>query len=95
MPFFLSQRGTAGRTPAIWDLNLRLIYNLPLQSYLNTRIFLDLFHIASQREAVQFIEEKYFDIDENDVGVGENLLYGQASRYQLPMSIRLGLEMDF
>lgn len=94
-PYFLTPRGTAGRTPATWDLNARVAFDLPMEGFLKSRLILDLFHIASQRKPVQFVEERYFDIDQNGNGVGPNPSYGKAYRYQPPMAVRLGLEASF
>jgi hypothetical protein len=92
---FLSQRGSAGRTPAIWDLNARLIYELPLLSSWRSRLIFDVFHIASQQEVVDINQLKYFDVDENGNPLYPNSNYGLAWRYQPPMWLRLGMEVNF
>ncbi len=92
---YLSPRGTAGRTPAIWDLNARVMYEISLFSPLQPRIILDLFHIASQRKDVDIDQRKYFGFDENGNLIYPNPTYGQAYRYQSSMSIRLGMEINF
>jgi hypothetical protein len=82
---FMVPRGTAGRTPAIWDLNLRLGYDLPIMRIADgkSRLILDIFHIASRRKPV--------DIDQ----VLSNATYGLGTIYQPPMSVRLGAEVSF
>ncbi len=92
---FLSQRGSAGRTPAIWDLSARLIYYMPILSSWQTKIILDAFHIASQRKPVDIDQQEYRGIDGNGNPVDPNPTYGQVYRYQPSMSIRLGLEVSF
>ncbi|MCU0344154.1 MAG: TonB-dependent receptor [Ignavibacterium sp.] len=92
---YLSPRGSAGRTPAIWDLNARLMYELDLLSTLQPRLILDLFHIASQRKEVDIDQRKYFGIDENGEPINPNPTYGQAYRYQPSFSLRLGIEIGF
>ena len=87
---FLSKRGSAGRTPAIWDLNVRLMYELPFQSTWQTKLILDLFHIASQRKPVDIDQRRY-----NDLASTNNPTYGNAYRYQPSMSVRLGMEVNF
>ena len=94
-PFFLEPRGTAGRTPSIWDLNARIIYVLPVSILSDARLIFDIFHILSQRKPVQYVEEEYFDIDQNENGISPNPNYGKAFRYQQPMSVRLGMEVNF
>ena len=92
---FLSPRGSEGRTPAIWDLNARVMYELNFLSSWQTKLILDLFHIASQQEAVDISQFHYFDLDENGNPTNPNPSYGKAYRYQQPMSVRLGIEVNF
>jgi hypothetical protein len=92
---FLSQRGSAGRTPAIWDLNARLMYDLELLSSLQTRLIVDVFHIASQRQPVDFDQRKYLGYDADGNPTIPNPTYGQAYSYQPLMSVRLGMEVNF
>ena len=93
--WFLEPRGAAGRTPSIWDLNARLVYPILFSGQLQTRLIFDVFHIASQREALDLVQQHYFVVDQNGNPVGLNPNYGVAYRYQPPMSIRLGMEMSF
>jgi hypothetical protein len=88
---FLAPRGTSGRTPAIWDLNARLAYDLPLLTEWRTRLLLDVFHIGSQQNPVDIVQEHYLDSDR----VYPNPDYGLAFRYQPAMSVRLGMEVSF
>ncbi|MFA5831859.1 MAG: TonB-dependent receptor [Bacteroidota bacterium] len=91
---FLSPRGSQGRTPSIWDLNARLIYKIPYSSFVDTRLILDLFHIASQRKPVDINQARYRYADPAGNVRSPNSTYGKAYRYQPPMSGRLGVEMD-
>ncbi len=94
---FLQPRGTAGRTSSIWDLNFRLAYMLPqLTSFdYQARFVVDVFHVASQREAVNYDQLHYFGIDENGDQINPNPTYGMPISFQPPMSLRLGLEVNF
>jgi hypothetical protein len=94
-PFFLEPRGTAGRTASIWDLNARIIFVLPAGILSDARLIFDIFHILSQREPIQYVEEQYFNVDQNGNGIFPNPNYGTAFRYQKPMSVRLGMEVNF
>ncbi len=94
-PKFLSPRGSAGRTPSIWDLNARIMYELSLFSSFQPRLILDLFHIASERKPVDIAQLKYFGIDENGNPIYPNSTYGQVYRYQPSFSMRLGIEVNF
>ncbi len=91
---FMAPRGTKGRTNAVWDLNARVAYDLPFGSFPRTRLFLDLAHIASQKTAVYF-QEYRGNIDANGQYEYLDPTYGQAYRYQPPMSARLGCEVSF
>jgi hypothetical protein len=92
---FLSQRGSVGRTPAIWDLNARLMYDLDFLSSFQTRLILDIFHIASQRQPVDFDQRKYLNYDAEGNPINPNSTFGQAYSYQPLMALRLGLEVSF
>jgi hypothetical protein len=90
---FLEPRGSSGRLPSIWDLSLRVCYDLPLASEggVRPRCVLDIFHIAGQREVVQQDQVRYLDV----AGTIPNQAYGQPVKFQPPMSVRLGLEVEF
>ncbi|MGH7702747.1 MAG: hypothetical protein ACREMO_06610, partial [Gemmatimonadales bacterium] len=94
---FLRRRGTAGRTPAIWDLNLRYTYLLPVgpRSELRPQVVLDLFHVGSPRKPVDFDQVHYTAVDATGNQTGANPAYGAVARYQPPMSARLGLVVEF
>ena len=90
---FLEPRGSAGRLPSIWDLNLRVSYDIPLASEagIRPRCILDIFHVASLREVVQRDQLRYLD----DAGTVQNQAYGIPLKFQPPMSLRLGMEVGF
>ncbi len=92
---FLRPRGTAGRTPSLWDLNARLIYPLSFAQDLQSRLILDVFHIASQRKPVEFDQEHYGIVNDDGSLSGPNPGYATATGYQPPMSVRLGMEVSF
>jgi hypothetical protein len=91
---FLSPRGSAGRTPSVWDLSARVTYELPFSELWCPRLILDVFHIASQRKPVDLDQARRY-VDANGIIQWVNPTYGQAFRYQPPMSVRLGMEMRF
>jgi hypothetical protein len=96
-PLLIGQRGTAGRTPSLWDANFRFVYDvgkllsLPLQA----RFIGDVFHFASEKNPVVMDEVKYFSLDENGNQADPNPNYGKPKVYQSPMSVRLGMEVNF
>ncbi|MHC4790963.1 MAG: TonB-dependent receptor [Planctomycetota bacterium] len=92
---FLVPRGSAGRTPTIWDLNLRFTYDLRGfgKSKFNSRLILDVLHIGNPREVVD-VEQKHFQsIDDEGNQFNPNPNFGKAIAYQPPMTVRLGLEI--
>jgi len=94
---FLRQRGTAGRTPVIFDLNLRLTYDLArlTQTKWQPKLIADIFHIGSQRRPVNFEQVRYFNQDTDGNQINPNPIYGRATRYHPPMSVRLGIEINY
>lgn len=93
---FARQRGTAGRTPSIWDLNLRFAYDLPWRPRVASRhrIILDIFHLGSERDPVNFEQIRYFNQDDGNQ-VDPNPAYGLPIRFQPPTAVRLGFESTF
>jgi hypothetical protein len=98
-PLFLETRGSEGRSPAVWNLDLRLTYDLP-QS-LPGRLILDMLHIGNPQEAVRFDQRRFngargspFDSFEQLVAsqVGERPAFGTPIGFQPPFTIRLGFE---
>jgi hypothetical protein len=94
---FVQPRGTVGRTPSIFDLNLRLTYDLVLgaASKQNARFFLDVFHLISDREPVNFDQVHYRNLDDEGNQTNPNPLYGAPTRYHLPTAVRLCLQFGF
>jgi hypothetical protein len=100
-PLFLEPRGSEGRSPAVWNLDIRLSYELP--SRLPGRIVLDMLHLGNPREAVRFDQRRFnnargspFDSFEQLAAnqVGERPSFGTPVAFQPPFTLRLGLEAD-
>jgi len=94
---FASPRGTAGRTPMIWDLGIRASYELPVgrPSALRARVVLDVQHLGSPRKTVDREQWHYTCLDANDNQSCPNAGYGRVLQYQPPMMARLGVLVDF
>lgn len=94
---FVSQRGTAGRTPSIWELDMRASYDFGylLRRRAPARLILDVFNLGNPREAVAFEQVLYFRLDDEGNPANFNPDYGEPTLYQLPVSVRLGLEVGF
>jgi hypothetical protein len=93
---FETERGSEGRTPSIWDLNLRLAYSLPqrVSGRSILRFTLDLLHVASQRAPIAYDEIRVIAYDGEDNEI-ENPRFGDVTAYLPPMAVRLGFEVDF
>jgi hypothetical protein len=94
---FLQQRGTAGRTPSIFDLSLRLDYTFRLRSASRwkPRLILDVYHLFSGRKAVDYDQVHSFRQDADGNQVNPNPTYGQVLRFYPPATARLGFEVSF
>ena len=90
---FVVPRGTAGRTPAVFNADLRLAYELParLGSRLRSRVLLDVFNVGNRRQPLTYDQTHYTLPDQG--GVNPN--YGAVTEYQAPLSARVGMVVDF
>ncbi len=95
---FVSKRGTVGRTPSIWDLNLRFSHHLNrlFRTSFKQKLILDIFHLFSQGKAAHFEQRRFFAVDQNTgEQINENPNYLKPITFQPPMTVRLGLEFGF
>ena len=92
---YLVPRGSAGRTPSIWDFNLRFAYPLQLGKGVGARATLDWLHVASPRRPVWLEQIQYVSEDANGNPINPNPTYGQVRSYQPPTQARLGVEFTF
>ena len=83
--------------PSLWDLNLRFAYELPglSQSRWQPRLLVDIFHLGSERETVDFVQLHYRKLDEDGNQTDPNPTYDQPVRFQPPTAVRVGLEVYF
>ena len=90
---FLRPRGTEGRTPWIWDLNLHLGYDLRRSgSPLVSRIVLDAFHLFSGKRAVRIEQKAFLGLASQPI---PNPNYGKVLLRQPPMTLRLGVQIQY
>jgi hypothetical protein len=94
---YIHPRGSAGRTPSIWDLSLRASYQpeFTTRGSVQPKLTLDVFHVASQRRAVRYDEVHYRALDSSGNQTDLNPNYGMPIAFQPPMAVRLGLEVGF
>jgi hypothetical protein len=96
-PIFLAPRGTAGHTPSLWDLNLRVGYEPRVVSTdrMHPKVTVDFLHIGSQRTPVTYDQQHYFSGDSPANQSNPNPRYLQPTQFQPPMSVRVGVEIVF
>jgi hypothetical protein len=86
-----------GETPNLWDLDLRFVYDLQhlVRRTGATRLILDLFNVGSPRTAVAIDDICCFTRTDEGHQTDINPNYLQPTRFQPPMTVRLGVEMGF
>lgn len=94
---FVRPRGTAGRTPILFDLNVRLDYRFRVRGSTRVvpRVILDVYHLFSDRDPVAFDQTHYLGLDESGNYTDPNPTYGMPTHYAPPTTARLGLEVSF
>jgi hypothetical protein len=98
IPSFLVPRGSAGRTPRLWNLDLRLTYALPVARGPRAKVQADLLHVGNPRQAVLLDEVHYATIDwttGNPDMSSPNPNYRHPVAYQPPMAARIGVQVGF
>jgi hypothetical protein len=88
----------AGRTPAIWNLDLRFAYTVGegvREKALRPTVTLDLYHVASAQKAVQFDQVHFAGVDAMGNQIFENPNFLKPTKFQPPMAARLGLAVAF
>jgi hypothetical protein len=108
---FILPRGSAGRTPAVTQLDLHLAYAQKIQEHLTLQAFIDLFNVFDEQAKLQTDDNYTTDAvapivngNKNDLAFAKNLgggpinknaNFGQAITYQAPFYSRLGLRLLF
>ncbi|MEE8488057.1 MAG: TonB-dependent receptor, partial [Gemmatimonadota bacterium] len=95
---FLSPRGTEGRYPISWDLNLRL--QVPLELNFgrgwSANLIADLLHLGNPQELAYQSEVESFDFDAGGPDPSfSNPSFGRPIAFQDPFTVRFGLEVGF
>ncbi len=97
VPRFVVPRGSAGRTPALWNLDLRLAWAVPFRNGPSGRVILDALHVGNPRGTTlvdELLAWQYYTIF--NLGPADaNSNYRRATGYQPPMAVRLGMEVTF
>jgi hypothetical protein len=93
----LLPRGSMGRTPNLWDLDLRFVYDMRrlVRRGSATRLVLDVFNVGSPRTPLAYDELFAFTRTEEGHQTDPNANYMEVTHYQRPMTFRLGVEVGF
>jgi hypothetical protein len=96
-PYFvyLEPRGSAGRTPSLYDLNVRLTWTAPPRAGASLRLLADLYHLGNPRRGVFFDQLRYRSVTHTGEQTSPNPSYGKALIFQPPVAARFGLELDW
>jgi hypothetical protein len=108
---FLLPRGSAGRTPAVTEMDAKIGYGQPIGPKMRLEAFIDLFNIFNQQTAILTDDNYTFDAAppivngttqdlkyaKNTSGqpIAKNPNFGNPLAYQTPFNARLGLRLTF
>jgi hypothetical protein len=93
--FFLDNRGSEGRTPSNYDLDVHLGYPIPLGRGMELNLALDVFNVLNTQRAVLLDQRWGFQEADNASLTPVNPDYGQAVLRTPPTSARLGVRLSF
>ena len=95
--YFLSKRGSTGRTSAITDLSVRLKYDLGRLASrgFNASLILDGLHLLNQRNVTEVDQVHFQGVDENDNPIAPNPNYLNPVGFEPARTVRLGMEVKF
>ena len=94
-PAFSNARGSAGRTPTTWALDLGAQYDfkLPMKSVLGLRI--DIFNVTNNQATTAVYQTWQDQLWPGAPLVMDNAMWGKPYQHQTPRIIRLGLRWVF
>jgi carboxypeptidase family protein len=92
-PVYLRPRGTAGRMPWLWDLNLRLGWRLPGRR--DARATLDWLHVGNPQVVTDREQFQYLATDAGGNQIDPNPNYGQPLAFSAPMTLRVGISAQW
>lgn len=92
VPAFLVPRGSAGRTPSTWDVNLRLSYRLS-RTPGAARVVLDLMHLGNPQGVVRIDQQHFQTVDDQGRQSTVNPNYRRPTAFQPPTMARLGIDL--
>jgi hypothetical protein len=104
-PRFISSRGTAGRTPDVWNLDLRLEVPIALGGDWQIRLITDVFNATNNDEVigvdqiwnstprVHSLPDECGGTDASCPGANPN--FGNPTVFQTPRTVRFGAKLSW
>jgi hypothetical protein len=93
---FITDRGTAGRTPTIYTLDLGAQYDIKLFKT-NLGLRLDIFNLTNEQKTTAVYQKAYTELNEGDPQSAwvSNPYYGLPYQHQAPRALRLAVRWTF
>jgi hypothetical protein len=91
---FITPRGTEGRSPNTYEVDLQADYGLQLGP-VTVHVLASLFNTLNRQQVLEVDQIWAFDQADNDLAEPTNAHYGQGNSFQQPRTLRLGLRVSF
>ena len=91
---FINQRGSDGRSPDTYEMDLQADYGLQLGP-VTVHVLASLFNMLNRQQTTQ-VDQVWANAQaNNDLPDPTNSTYGQGTTFQQPRTLRLGLRVSF
>jgi hypothetical protein len=91
---FITPRGTEGRSPNTYEMDLQGDYGLQLGS-VTVHVLASLFNVLNRQQTLEVDQVWAFDQADNSSPTPTNAHYGTGNTFQQPRTLRLGLRVSF
>jgi outer membrane receptor protein involved in Fe transport len=98
---FITQRGSEGRSPDLWNFDLRFAYPIPIGGF-NLELSMDIFNVFNNQDAVEndqrwtsLADDDYPEPIPPELEPQTNPTWNEAFAYQDPRRIRLGVKFSW
>jgi hypothetical protein len=91
---FITPRGTEGRSPNTYEMDLQGDYGLQLGP-VTVHVLASLFNVLNKQQVTQVDQVWANEQANNDLPYPTNGTYGQGQQWQQPRTLRLGLRVSF
>jgi hypothetical protein len=91
---FITERGTEGRSPELYEVDLHFDYGLTLGP-VTVHFLADLFNTLNRQQTIEVDQVWAFDQADNELPEPTNDHYGLPNTFQQPRTLRLGVRVSF